>query len=262
MKDYYKILGVSRNASAEEIKKSYRSLAFKFHPDRNSDPYAAVFIKELNEAYGVLGDEQKRNNYNFRFDNKTVYYKSTPKSTSQNPRPRPSKPVYQRRKESFFDFVNWSYKAKFVAAFALLFCSLLSLDYFLSVDYGDVVVNHVESEHYSGGRRTTAYSRYYIESDKVNFTMATLGRAINRDDTLRVTITPLFGITTDCIIKTKVGEFDVEVYTIYSPIYFIVLLLIGLSIRAITTYSAEQSLTLSIGTVVIFIFILFMFSRI
>lgn len=60
-KDYYKILGVARGASAEEIKQAYRKLALKCHPDRNpGDPRAEEKFKEISEAYGVLIDPEKR----------------------------------------------------------------------------------------------------------------------------------------------------------------------------------------------------------
>lgn len=63
--DYYKILGVDKDASAEDIKKAYRKLAMKYHPDQNKDsPEAEAKFKELNEAYDVLKDPQKRNAYN------------------------------------------------------------------------------------------------------------------------------------------------------------------------------------------------------
>lgn len=62
-KDYYELLGVSKNATKDEIKKAYRKLAMKYHPDRNSDPKAEVKFKEINEAYEFLSDEQKRSQY-------------------------------------------------------------------------------------------------------------------------------------------------------------------------------------------------------
>lgn len=63
-RDYYKVLGVSKKASQEEIKKAYRRLAKKYHPDLNAgDEKIQEKFKEINEAYEVLGDEEKRKQY-------------------------------------------------------------------------------------------------------------------------------------------------------------------------------------------------------
>jgi molecular chaperone DnaJ len=62
-RDYYEILEVEKNASDEDIKKSFRRLAFKYHPDHNKDDSAGDAFKELNEAYGVLSDPEKRATY-------------------------------------------------------------------------------------------------------------------------------------------------------------------------------------------------------
>lgn len=62
-RDYYEVLGVSRGATEEEVKKAFRKLAFQFHPDRNKDDGAESKFKEINEAYEVLGDAQKRAAY-------------------------------------------------------------------------------------------------------------------------------------------------------------------------------------------------------
>ncbi|CUS83463.1 molecular chaperone DnaJ [Candidatus Kryptobacter tengchongensis] len=64
MKDYYKILGVSENATIDEIKQAYKKLAMKYHPDRNpGDKQAEEKFKEINEAYSVLSDPEKRKQY-------------------------------------------------------------------------------------------------------------------------------------------------------------------------------------------------------
>jgi molecular chaperone DnaJ len=62
-RDYYEVLGVSRDASQEEIKKAYRKLARQYHPDVNKAPDAEAKFKEAKEAYDVLSDEQKRATY-------------------------------------------------------------------------------------------------------------------------------------------------------------------------------------------------------
>src|SRR4051812_33240384 len=63
-KDYYAVLGVSASATQDEIKKQYRKLAAKHHPDKNqSDPKAADRFKEISEAYQVIGDAEKRKQY-------------------------------------------------------------------------------------------------------------------------------------------------------------------------------------------------------
>lgn len=63
-RDYYEVLGISKSASEDEIKKAYRSLAKKYHPDMNpGDAEAEVKFKEVNEAYAVLSDSEKRSKY-------------------------------------------------------------------------------------------------------------------------------------------------------------------------------------------------------
>jgi len=62
-RDYYEVLGVSRDASEEEIKKAYRRLARKYHPDVNKSEGAEERFKEINEAYAVLGDQERRAKY-------------------------------------------------------------------------------------------------------------------------------------------------------------------------------------------------------
>ena len=72
-RDYYEVLGVNKNASEDEIKKAYRKIAIKYHPDRNpGNKEAEEKFKEAAEAYDVLHDKQKRQQYDqFGFDGPT-----------------------------------------------------------------------------------------------------------------------------------------------------------------------------------------------
>jgi len=66
--DYYKIFGISKNASKEEIKKKYRELAKKYHPDVNKSPDATSKMQEILEAYYILYDDEARNRYDNVYD--------------------------------------------------------------------------------------------------------------------------------------------------------------------------------------------------
>ncbi|EER08185.1 conserved hypothetical protein [Perkinsus marinus ATCC 50983] len=85
-KDYYDVLGVSRSASQDDIKKAYRKLAMKWHPDRNPDNRNAAEekFKDIGEAYQTLGDEDKRRQYD-AFGSGSSSYGAAGSSTSRGP---------------------------------------------------------------------------------------------------------------------------------------------------------------------------------
>ncbi len=86
MDDLYQVLGVSRTASADEIKKAYREAAFKYHPDRNAgNAEAEEKFKKISAAYAVLGDEAKRADYD-RFGTAAQQpYQQTYRQSAENP---------------------------------------------------------------------------------------------------------------------------------------------------------------------------------
>ncbi len=94
-KDYYKVLGLRKNASQEEIKKNYRELAKKYHPDRNpNDILAEKRFKDLNEAHDILSDSVKRAQYDLMGKNWGSYSKVADKAKS----------AYQKTQEKDFEF--------------------------------------------------------------------------------------------------------------------------------------------------------------
>ena len=134
MKDYYKILEIDRNASNAQVKKAYRRLALKYHPDLNRDFNAVVIFREANEAYRTLSSPKKRESYDFRLFNnipekvvinKKYYedngrkYGTAYKRNAGNPNAKKQAP----KKEEKVDFTymeNWMF-------YSLVFIGLLAI---------------------------------------------------------------------------------------------------------------------------------------
>jgi hypothetical protein len=92
MSDYYQILGLPTTASASQIKAAYRKLVQQYHPDINPSPYAHAMIQEINEAYDVLGDSEKRATYDNQRNGIYITLEPEPETT-----PRHRDPAYRRR---------------------------------------------------------------------------------------------------------------------------------------------------------------------
>jgi curved DNA-binding protein len=89
-RDFYQILGVPRDASQEDIQRSYRKLARQYHPDVNSDPAAEERFKDVSEAYDVLSDPQTRRRYDdFGPDFRQVPDDMDPQTWRRAPGPEP-----------------------------------------------------------------------------------------------------------------------------------------------------------------------------
>lgn len=139
MKDYYAILGVNRAATLLEIKRAYRKLAILYHPDKNHDPEAEQYFKEVNEAYDILGDESKKSWYDYKLYSFTrdslsidnlqeqrrahrdpAYHRRKPTSSHRSRKPS----IYDTMQEylPYFSWLNWA---------GMTLMIIFALDYFL-----------------------------------------------------------------------------------------------------------------------------------
>lgn len=129
MKNYYFILGLTTNAQEYEIKQAYRKLALQFHPDRNPSKEAAAIFIEINEAYEILSDPQKK----FQYDQ--LLLGSSNPIPHRDPRYRPRPPgsySSTSKKKEILEFMqaNLAY-ALTASRIALLFSAVLIADYTL-----------------------------------------------------------------------------------------------------------------------------------
>lgn len=151
LKDYYHILRISKYASAEEIKRSYRRLASRYHPDVNTSPDAHYVFIEIHEAYEVLSDPHQKWIYDQRFAQPEIYTSQpifTETKAQQDRRRRHGKketPEERLAKQLFAIQRNRSFnkKMKALSVISLLFALSIFIDHYLPTH------NHVELAYYS-----------------------------------------------------------------------------------------------------------------
>ncbi len=143
MKNYYHILNISRYASQEEIKRSYRRLASRYHPDVNSSPDAHYVFVEINEAYEVLGDPTQKWIYDQQFERtEHIVHTSTPVFTSpptskkeENKRRRGKKETAEEKLEkkrfALRRNIVFNRKMKWLSCLSLIFALSIFIDHYL-----------------------------------------------------------------------------------------------------------------------------------
>jgi hypothetical protein len=128
LKDYYEILGVRRGAGLPEIRRAYRMLVQQLHPDVNPDPVAHERIKEVNEAYDVLGDEGKKREYDYRLNNPYQTVSEPQQPVHRDPAYRRKRPVYQKVSntysqreliEQYLPYAIWCCRVGLLLAFVI-----------------------------------------------------------------------------------------------------------------------------------------------
>lgn len=231
MKDYYQILRIGRGASAAEIRRAYRVLVQKLHPDVNPDPAAHELIKDVNEAYDVLGDAVKKQAYDYGLENPYITV-----GVPQEPAHRD--PAYKRRgfyrpptvsDTSQLDIMKrYLHVVTKVAWIGCVLCMVLAVDF--GVPHR-VIPDDVKTFRLPGNRRAnhffliTQANRSLKISDR-DLEIFEVGQKID------IIESGLFSI----LVAVRVPEKQVSVTnlnTVYRNYFFVLILLFALSIIAL-----------------------------
>ncbi|HEX6892904.1 MAG TPA: DnaJ domain-containing protein [Chryseolinea sp.] len=169
--DYYQTLGVSRTSSNADIRRAYRKLAVTYHPDKNSDPNAESIFKEINQAYEVLGDPEKRRAYDQGFEILLGLPGQSPEPSHRDPRYRPRPRTYRKsdREElrelmaKYLRYFNW------ISIGCFVFCCLLAVDFLWPQQIAnEKIVSTSKRQTYSRNSTTTWWVIHTSEGKTVD----------------------------------------------------------------------------------------------
>ena len=146
MEDLYATLGVSKTATQDEIKKAYRNMAFKYHPDRNpGDKAAEEKFKQINAAYDVLGDEAKRRDYDLQANQYQYQYQGQYSNEYQNQYQEYARQYQQEYQQQYdysrrYRFTRKDYFTNFILKGLQTFFGIFFLRYsFLIIPFGPII---------------------------------------------------------------------------------------------------------------------------
>lgn len=262
MKNYYKILEVKRTASEEEIKKAFRALAVKYHPDKNPTTSTVELFQEINEAYETLGDPGKKSLYDQRYEyyygRKTTY--TQPQTTyTAPPVYRTSRPRYGAPKIDYSPYVSFFRKTNWLGLFV---CVFLLIDYAFSKKYDNERVawkQDIPTFNSSYRRPSNADVLIYMQTTNKSF-------QISVENSLTVELGDEVDIYESRFLKIihwvefeQSGLAFSPHYGIYSSFLFIPLILLILSLIALLSKKGDKFVVdMGIG-VLIFIILTFIF---
>ena len=264
MKDYYKILKIDRNATVTEIKKAYRELALKYHPDRRKDlTDDHTYFNEINEAYQVLGKKESREDYNIKFDYQrygriagSTYHTPPGKddfesSHSKKYNYRPPGFYY---KEADIDLTPYVKSVRIISGLTFIFVFLIILDYFLPEEIHDQTIR---------AKLTTfnSYNSVIIATEKYEFPLSyNYSKLIFTGDKAKVKLTPIFNIPQKLEVDTGLDTYIFKPhYSIYNVYSFFLVILLGTSFLGTFYKHNNPELVFSAGVANVFLSIVIIF---
>ena len=256
MKDYYKILHVDRNASDLDIKKAYRELALKYHPDVTKDPASHARFTEINEAYQVLGKKESRDDYNLTFDYRkygtpgTTYYAQPGEASDGSPhvKTRYYRPASVYRKDQQVNLTPYIKSVRIISTFTFIFVFLLVLDYFLPAIVDEQTIVSKQTTYNS-------YNSIIIATEKHEFPLSDdYSKLVFTGDKAKVELSPIFNIQQRLIVDTGTDTYVFRPhYSIYNVYSFFLVILLGTSYMGAFQKKDNAELIFSAGVANVFL---------
>jgi len=256
LKNYYFILGLNIYAQEHEIKQAYRKLALQYHPDRNSSKDAEAIFKEVNEAYEILGDSQRK----FEYDQLLMGVPVAKPHRDPRYRPRPPGSYSRSSKKKELLEVMRSYLryAIMISRVALLFSAVLIADYSLPLEKTQREVVHLKSKkEYRGAR---SYQLELEDGETVNLNRQT-ALEFQRGSVITIYNSALFSVP--LLLENEKTQFKTKIpVSIYGNFVFLPLVLLITSLLG-TFYWKGVEFRFNLGVVNFFLMMLsFIFLRI
>ncbi len=221
MKNYYSILRVSRSADTQTIKRSYRLLVQKYHPDINPDPQAAELIKEINEAYDVLSDPAKKNEYDFRVSNPNQQTPVSQPAPHRDPRYRRSHRPLKKENQQLELIRNYVHLAIKVSWAGCFLCFFLLLDFCLP---HRVVKDTVQTLYTTSSGRTQSHVVVSASGQRIKIGFEDL-LTMQEGAPIEITEAAITSIAISIYVPEK-AHFITSMATLYRTYLFVPLLLL------------------------------------
>ena len=263
MKDYYKILNIDRYATEIQIKKAYRDLALKYHPDKAGVFDAHHKFTEINEAYQVLSRKDHRENYNFIYDYETIDKKRQriddifTETASWEPNGRKSKGwrhPFLRHDEESIDLTPYIKSVRLISLLSFLFTFLIILDYFLpKMNYEQTVLTKLTTY--------KSMNTIIIATEDFEFPLSyRYSKMIRAGDRAVVSLSPIFGIQYKLTVESRMDKYEFNPhYSIYNIFAFFLVILLVTSYIGLYQKKNNPELIFSAGVANVFLSFLVMY---
>ena len=262
MKDYYKILNIDRYATEIQIKKAYRDLALKYHPDKAGAFGSHQKFTEINEAYQVLSRKDHRENYNFIYDYEYIDKKRQQADAiftetvnwRKNGERRQWRPPFYARGEDSIDLTPYIKSVRIISMLSFLFTFLIILDYFLpKTNYEQTVL-----------AKLTTYksmNTIVIATEDFEFPLNyQYSKMIRAGDKAVISLSPIFGIQYKMTVESRMDKFVFNPhYSIYNIFAFFLVVLLVTSYIGLYQNRNNPELIFSAGVANVFLSLLVMY---